>query len=134
MARTLITPQLASFKGIYEMSGEPLAFTQKELTLVYINKADGNEFHNTRGKTFLVVMNKAATAIDIVATLDATASVSENPSSLPVVDPTITVAQNDTNIIGPFTGNFEKTGGHINVDWSGAALNTDIGVAVVQLP
>jgi hypothetical protein len=133
MARTVISVQLASFKGIYTMAGDPPVFTPGPLVLTNPNKVDGNEFANTRGKTFIVVMNNSADA-DIVLTLDATASVPETPSSIPVVDPTITVAFGEANVIGPFTGNFEKSGGKINIDWSGDAVNTDVSIAVVKLP
>jgi hypothetical protein len=133
MARTVTAVQLASFKGIYTMAGEPPVFTPGPLVFTNPNKVDGNEFANTRGKTFIVVNNKSADA-SIVLTLDATASVAENPSSLPVVDPVITIPFGEANIIGPFTGNFEKTGGNINIDWSGAAVNTDVDIAVVKLP
>lgn len=133
MARTVTAVQLASFKGIYTMVGEPPVFTPGPLVFTNPNKTDGNEFANTRGKTFIVVMNNSADE-DIVLTLDATASVSETPSSIPVVDPTITIAFGESNVIGPFTGNFEKSGGNINIDWSGAAVNTDVSIAVVKLP
>lgn len=133
MARTVTAVQLASFKGIYTMVGEPPVFTPGALIFTNPNKVDGNEFANTRGKTVLVVVNNSADE-EIIVTLDATASVTENPSSLPVVDPVVTIAFGDANIIGPFTGNFEKTGGNINIDWSGDAVNTDVDIAVVKLP
>jgi hypothetical protein len=129
MARTPLTVQLGSFKGIYVAP-----FTPGPLVAEHPNLADGNSFTNTRGKTFLVIINNSAdTAIKL--TLDATATVTENPSTLPVVDPEITVAFGAMNIIGPFTGNFEQSGlTTIWLNWATATVAGDVDIAVVKLP
>jgi hypothetical protein len=129
MARTALTVQLGSFKGIYVAP-----FTTGPLVPEHPNLVDGNSFVNTRGKTLLVISNNSADT-DIKLTLDATASVAENPSTLPVVDPEITVEFGTMNIIGPFTGNFEQSGlTTIWLDWDTATVLGDVDIAVVRLP
>ena len=134
MAKTPLAVQLASFKGIYTSPGG--VFTPGPLTWANPDDVNGNEFENTRGKTFIVIENTSSTPDDdIVVTLDATVTVPETPSSIPVTDPVVTVGDGEANIIGPFTGNFEDNG-VIGMTYTleGTLLATDVNIAVVKLP
>ena len=134
MAVVPITVQLASFKGIYTLPGS--VFTPGPLVWSHPNatKADGNNFINTRGKTFVIINNKDDA--DLKVTLDATAVVAESPDSLAVTDPDLIIAAGDYNILGPFTGNFEALT-LITMIWgeSGGTFDVaNVDVAVVKLP
>lgn len=128
MAETALTVQNVSFKGVYTAL-DP--FTPAPLTLENPDQANGNKFTNTRGKVLLIVTNNEAFSIDV--TFDATITVAEAPDNLSVTDPTITIAPGDTNIFGPFTGNFEAAS-EVIMSWADIVTPTNVDVAVIKLP
>lgn len=132
MAATALAVQFASFKGIYTLPGG--VFIPGNLVWSHPDKVNGNEFVNARGKVFLLINNKSADQ-EIILTLDATVSVAETPDSIAVTDPVLTIPFGESQVVGPFSGNFEAVGtGKIGMAWSGDAINTDVDVAVVKLP
>ena len=133
MAYTDIPVQLTSFRGIYSMEGDPPVFTPKELTMTHPDDVNGNDFTNTRGKCLLVINNNDVT--NLTLTLDATVEVSENPGEIPVQDPQVVVDAGDSNVIGPFSGNFEVgTTGKVGMTWAGITDVNDVDIAIIKLP
>ncbi len=86
--------------------------------------ASGDKFANTRGRTFLYVINGQGDAM--VLTLDITSTV----DGAAVVDPTISLAAGEARFVGPFDQRYEDSAGDINFSYDD---ETSVTVAAIKL-